>query len=138
MLLLITGCGTADVGHDPDLQEVHRLVRAVVELAVGHAAASAHQLHVTGANDRARAQGVLVFQRPFEHIGKDLHVPVWMLAKTLGGGDPVVVDDQQVGEALFVEVAVAGEREGVERGQPAVASNAAVRSFAKGQHDQFS
>ncbi|MNG14068.1 hypothetical protein D3C84_977950 [compost metagenome] len=79
-----------------------------------------------------------MFQRPFEHIGKDLHVPVRMLAETLGGGDPVIVDDQQVGEALFVEVPVAGEREGVERGQPAVAGNAAIRSFAKGQHDQFS
>jgi hypothetical protein len=110
----------------------------MVEFAVGHAAAGAHQLHVAGADHRAGAQGVLMFQRTFEHVGKDLHVAVRVLAETLAGRHAVIVDHQQVGKTLFARVAVAGEGKGVEGLQPAMIGEAAVGSFAKGQHDEFS
>ncbi|MGF6318615.1 ABC-type multidrug transport system fused ATPase/permease subunit [Pseudomonas frederiksbergensis] len=55
VLLLVTRFGAANLWHDPDLQEVHRFVRRMVELAVSHAAASAHQLHITGTDHRTGA-----------------------------------------------------------------------------------
>ncbi|MOA12240.1 hypothetical protein D3C78_1322170 [compost metagenome] len=138
MLLLIARFGAADVGHDPDLQKVHRPGAGVVELTVGHAAACAHQLHVAGADHRTGAQGVLVFQGTFKHIGENLHVAVRVLAEAFAGGDAVVVDHQQVGKTLLFRVAIVGEGKGMERLQPAVIGQATIRGFAKSQHDEIS
>lgn len=91
----------------------------MVELAVRHAAAGAHQLYVARADHRAGAQRVFMFQRTFEHVGKDLHVAMRVLAETFSGGNAVIVDHQQVGKTLFTRVAVAGKGKGVERLQPA-------------------
>ncbi|MCY1180433.1 hypothetical protein D9M73_208750 [compost metagenome] len=138
MLLLIARFGAADVGHDPDLQKVHRPGSGVVEFTVGHAAACAHQLHVAGADHGTCAQGVLVFQGTFKHIGENLHVAVRVLAEAFAGGDAVVVDHQQVGKTLLFRVAIVGEGKGMERFQPAVIGQATIRGFAKSQHDEIS
>src|SRR6202044_4134021 len=37
---------------DPDLQKMHRLARARIELAVPHARAGTHSLHITGPDGR--------------------------------------------------------------------------------------
>ena len=92
----------------------------MVVLAVRHAAAGAHQLHVAGADHRTGAQGVLVFQRAFEHIGENLHVAVRVLAEAFTGGHAVIVDHQQVGKTLLFRVAIVGEGKGMERLQPTV------------------
>jgi hypothetical protein len=79
----------------------------VVELAVQHAGAGAHALHVAGADHAggrrrrrlAVAHRVLVRQRAFEHVADDLHVAVAMRAEAGAGGDAVFVDDTQVAHA---------------------------------------
>ncbi|MNL62498.1 hypothetical protein D3C87_1865240 [compost metagenome] len=83
--LLVAGLGTAFVRHDPDLQKVHRGFGRVVELAVLHAAAGAHHLHVAGDDHRARAHRILVCQFAFEHIGEDFHVAVAVGAEAFCG-----------------------------------------------------
>ncbi|MNP34237.1 hypothetical protein D3C76_1275130 [compost metagenome] len=138
MLLLIAWLGTANVRHYPDLQKVHGPRIRVVVLAMRHAAAGAHQLHIAGTDHRAGAQGVLVFQRAFEHIGENFHVAVRVLAEAFAGGHAVIVDHQQIGKTLFFRVAIAGEGKGMERLQPAVIGQATIRCFAKGQHDEIS
>ena len=132
--LLVARLSAALVGHDPDLQEVHGIGARMVELAVLHAAAGAHHLHVTGADDRARAHRVLVFQRAFEHVGKDFHIAVAMGSETVGRRHAVVVDDQQVRKALLVRIAVVAEREGVARLQPAVVGDASLLGAADIEH----
>jgi hypothetical protein len=138
VLLLITRFSAADVRYDPDLQEVHRPGRRMIVFTVGHATAGAHQLHVAGADHRTGAQGVLVFQGTFEHIGENLHVPVRVLAEAFTGCHAVIVDHQQVGKTLLPRVAVVGKGKGMERLQPTVIGRAAIRGFAKGQHDEIS
>ncbi|RML58127.1 hypothetical protein APX70_03131 [Pseudomonas syringae pv. maculicola] len=61
-----------------------------------------------------------------------------MLAETLTGGYAVVINDQQIGKALFLRVAVAGKGKGMKGFQPAMISCATIGSFAKSQHDSFS
>jgi hypothetical protein len=61
----------------------------MVELAVHHAAAGAHALHVAGADHAGRlaiAHAVLVRQLAREHIADDLHVAVAMRAEAAAGG----------------------------------------------------
>ncbi|EFK96889.1 hypothetical protein LDC_1093, partial [sediment metagenome] len=88
---------------DPDLQEVRGAVGGMVELAVLHAGAGAHALHVAGADDArvgrtrgAIAHAVLVGERAVEHVADDLHFAVAMGAEAGAGCDAVFVDDAQV------------------------------------------
>ena len=77
---------------------------------------------------------------PFWEKFAELGVPGALIREEdggFGGGDAVVVDDQQVGEALLVGITVAAEREGVARLQPAMVGAAAVVSFANVDHDVF-
>ena len=63
-LLLVAGRDAAPLGQDPDLEEVHRLGRRRVELAVHDAGAGAHPLHVAGADHRAGAHASRVPSAP--------------------------------------------------------------------------
>src|SRR3954470_21941575 len=82
--LLVAGDDAALVGHDPHLDEVHRVgvgVAAlqppgVVLLAVLDPGAVAHPLGQTRIDDAVVARGVLVHQGALHHPGDDLHVPV--------------------------------------------------------------
>jgi hypothetical protein len=133
-LLLVAGLDAGHVRLDPDLQEVRGLVLGVVELAVLHAAARAHALHVAGRNALDVAQRVLVRQFAGQHVADDLHVAVAVRAEAGAGGDAVFVDHAQVAEAHVLRVVVAGEGKAVERLEPAVVGIAAVLGFAQGQH----
>jgi len=75
-----------------------------------------------------------VLQRAFEHVGEDFHVAVAVGAKALGRGHAVVIDHQQVREALLLKVTVVAEREGMARMQPAVVGVAALVGFADVEH----
>jgi Arc/MetJ family transcription regulator len=115
----------------------------VVELAVQHAGAGAHALHVAGQDDagvcaagRAVAHAVLVRQRAVEHITDDLHVAMAVRAEAGARRDAVVVDDAQVAHAHVARVVVVGEREAVETLQPAVVGITAVGGLAQRQHRQ--
>jgi hypothetical protein len=60
--LLVAGGDAGRVGQHPHLQEVHRLVRAGVELAVANAGAGAHPLREAGVQHAVVAFAVAVFE----------------------------------------------------------------------------
>ena len=126
MLLLVARVDAAHVRLDPDLQEVHGLALRPVELAVQHAAAGAHPLHVAGTDHRAGARRVLVRERALEHVADDLHVAVAVRREAGAGHDAVLVDDPQRPELDVLGVEVVGERERVVRAEPAVVGIATV------------
>jgi len=98
---------------DPDLQEVHRLVRRRVHLAVPDAGAGGHVLDIARSNDPPVAHGVAVFELSAQDVGEDLHVPVRVQAEAHAGLDHVVVDHPQRAEAHPSRVMVVGKAEGV-------------------------
>jgi hypothetical protein len=134
VLLLVARRQASGSGHEPDLKEVHGLAARGVLLAVHHAAASAHSLHVAGADHRAVAHVVFVLQGALEHVGDDLHVAVPVGGEAAAGANGVVVDHPQGPEAHVLWVVVVGEGERVVRVEPAVVGVPAVFCFAEGQH----
>ena len=134
VLLLVAGVDAAHVGQDPDLQEVRGGVGRVIELAVTHAGASTHALHVAGADDAVGADAVLVRQRAVEHVADDLHVAVAVRAEAGAGRDAVFVDDAQVAPAHPGRVVVARKREGMVALEPAVVGITTVLGAADLHH----
>jgi hypothetical protein len=132
--LLITRRRAFGCGRNPDLQEMYGLGLRMVVFAVGDAGSCAHQLDVAGHDHRARAHGVLVFQRAFQHVRENFHVPVRMLAETLRRCDAVVVDHQQVGKAVLLRVVVVGEGKRMTRTEPAVLRAAALIGVSDIEH----
>ena len=88
--------------------------RRRVELAVQHAAARAHALHVARRDDRAVAHAVLVRQLPVEHVGNDLHVAVAVRAEAHARLHAVLVDHAQRAEAHVRRIVVVGKRKAVD------------------------
>src|SRR5258708_39621584 len=84
-----------------------------VVFAVADAGAGAHALGVAGADDGARAEAVLVFERAFEDVGDDFHVVVGVGAETLAGGDPILIDNAEGAEVHVGWVVVGVEGEGM-------------------------
>ena len=64
----------------------------MIELAVSHARARAHTLHVTRRNAAHVAHAVLVRQIAFQDVTDDFHVLVAMRAKTSAGRHAILVD----------------------------------------------
>ena len=110
------------------------LARCVVELAVLHASACAHALHVTGRDALDVAHAVLVGQFARQHVADDFHVAVAMGAKPGARRNAVFVDDAQVAKAHVGGVVVPGEREAVEGIEPAMVGVAPVLRFTNSQH----
>jgi hypothetical protein len=104
---------------------MRHLIRRMVELAVLHAAARAHALHVAGRNALDVAHIVLVRQLAGEHITDDFHVAVAMRAEAGAGRNPVFIDDAQVAKAHVFWIVITGKRETVEGLQPAMIGIAA-------------
>jgi hypothetical protein len=124
----------AVLGQEPDLKEVDRALARCVVLAVGDAGAGGHPLHIAGADHRAGAHRVLVFERTVEHVRDDLHVAMRVPAEALAGSDAIFIDDPQRAEAHVGGVVVVGEREGVVAVEPAVVGVAALAGSANGDH----
>src|SRR3954447_324854 len=124
--LLVAGDDAALVGHDPHLDEVHRVAvgvaalqaPGVVLLAVLDTGAGAHPLSQARVDHAVVARGVLVHQGALHHPGDDLHVPVRMGLEPEARRHDVVVVDQQQPVVLVVVVVVVAEREGVLAVQP--------------------
>jgi len=77
-----------------------------------------------------------VLERALEHVRDDLHVAVRVRAEALAGLDAVLVDHPQRPETHVGGIVVVGERERVEREQPAVVGTAALAAAADRQfHD---
>jgi hypothetical protein len=109
----------------------------MVELAMAHAGARAHALHVAVTQHRAVAHAVLVFQGAAEDVGEDLHVLVAVRAEALAALHAVFVDDAQRAEAHVPRVAVFGEGKGVARTQPTVFGTAALLALANLLHGRL-
>src|SRR5262245_21242951 len=134
-LLLIRRLDAADVGLDPDLQEVGHAGLFVVELAVAHAASRAHPLHVAGHDGRAVAHRIPVPERALEDIAQDFHVAVAVGAEARAGLHAVLVDHAQGAVAHVPRIVVVGEGKAVIRVEPAVVGVAALAGAAQLDHD---
>src|SRR6185436_2970104 len=134
VLLLVRRRNAHLVGLDPDLQEVGDALLLVVELAVAHAAAGAHPLHVAGDDGGTRPHRVLMAERAFQHVADDLRVAMTVGAEALAGLHPVLVDHPQRAVAHVPGVVVVGEGERVVGVEPAVVGVAALRAAAQFGH----
>src|SRR6266571_6811648 len=134
MLLVVRRFNAANVGLDPDLQEMRHARLVVVVLAVQHAAPGAHPLHVARHDGRAVAHRILVAERAFEHIADDFHVAVAVRAEAGTGLHPVLVDHAQHAVAHVARIVIIGEREAVVRIEPAVIGMAAFAAAAQLDH----
>src|SRR5688572_29597945 len=103
----------------------------VVELAVAHADAGAHALHVAGNDGGAVSHAVLVAQGAFQHVADDLHVAVAVGAEALARLHAVLVDHPQRAEAHVLRVVVVGEGKAVVRVEPAVVGVAPLGAAAQ-------
>src|SRR5258708_29918255 len=74
-LLLVAGRDSRPLGHNPNLQEMNGFGARSIEFAMSYAAAGAHPLLFVGTDHRTIAEAVLILDRPFQHVGHDLHVP---------------------------------------------------------------
>src|SRR5262249_59929563 len=73
-LLVVARRQVPPLRHDPDLQEMHRLERGRIELAVLDARAGAHDLHFARPDDRPRAEAVAVLRLALPGPADHLHV----------------------------------------------------------------
>ena len=73
-------------------------------------------------------------ERPAQHVGDDLHVLVPMSPEAAIGGDGVLVEYEQLGEAGELRVPVSGKGKGVVGVQPAVVGVAAGVGGSFGDH----
>jgi hypothetical protein len=133
MPLGVRGGETAFARENPDLEEMEEIGGRGVELAVGDAAAGAHELDLAGAEFAAVAHAVLVGDGTGDDAGEDFHVAVRVGGEAGAGGDAVFVDDAERAEAHVGGVVVVAEAEGMEGAEPAVVGVAAVGGFAKGE-----
>ena len=78
------------------MKEVSGLTLSMIELAVHHALACAHALHIARGNALDVAHVVLVGQVARQNVADDFHVLVTMGAKARAGCNPVLVDHTQV------------------------------------------
>ena len=106
----------------------------MVELAVHHAAARAHALHITGRDAFDIAHAVFVRQFALQNVADDFHVAVAVGAKAGARGDVVFVDDTQIAPAHPLGVVVVGKRERVLAVQPAVVGQASVFAASDVDH----
>jgi len=101
---------------------------------VTNAGAGRHDLHVPGTDDRSGADAVLVLQRPFEHVGDDLHVAVSVRAEAFARLDAILVDHAQHAVAHVPRIVVIAEGEGVPARKPSKLGDAAIGGLAHGEH----
>jgi hypothetical protein len=87
---------------------------------VANSRAGAHDLHISGDRPSLVAEIVLMADRPFAHVGDDLHVGVGVRREPGTGLNGVVVPDPQRTPMNTLGVVVIGEREMVPGIQPAV------------------
>ena len=129
-LLLIARRNALAVGQQPDLQQMHRIGLAGIELAVADAGAGAHALGFAGADHGAAADAVLVLQCAIQDVGHDLHIVVRVRREPATAGNAILVDHAQRPETHDLGIIIVAERETVRRLQPAMIGAATVFGFA--------
>src|SRR5215472_16446146 len=138
VLLVVDRLVALLVGEHPDLVEVHGFLLGSVELAMRHAGARAHVLHVAWTNDRAVTHAVFVSEGTLENISDDFHILVRMSWEAATARDAVVVHHAQGAELHVFQVKIVGEGKGEAGVEPAVVGMAAVVAFANGDHRRTS
>ncbi len=107
--LFIAWRNTFDVRLNPDLQKMRGLAFSVVELAVLHAGASAHALHIARGDALDVAHVVFVRQLARHHVADDFHVAVAVCAKAGAGRNAIFVDDAQIAKTHVLFIVIAGK-----------------------------
>ena len=110
------------------------LIRRMIELAVLHARARTHALHISGRYAFDVAHAVFVREFAAEHITDDFHVLVTVRAKASAGLDTVFIDDPQIAPSHVRWVVIVSKRKAVKRLQPAMVCITSVIRFAQYQH----
>src|SRR6266849_213021 len=108
-LLLISRFQPEPAWNDPDLQEMQRLQRRRIELAVHDAGSCGHPLHVASRNDASGAEAVAVFHRAIEDVCDYLHIAVGMGSEAASGRHPIVVDHAQHRESVLLGIEIFAE-----------------------------
>ena len=111
--LLVAGIEALALRQNPDLQQMDRVLRRWVELAVQHSASRRHVLEFAGTDDAAAAGVVAVLERAFENPREDFHVAMRMRRETAAGRDNILIDHTQGAElrVLGIVVLVEGKAE---------------------------
>ena len=133
-LLFVAGVEPQPRGHDPDLQQVHLLRWRRIEFAVRDAAPCAHALHLARPDHRTGPQAVAVFQRAFQNVRDDFHVPVRMHRESFAALDPVFVQHPQVTERHVLQVEIAVKRKRVATVQPPELRSPSFRTRPQPDH----
>jgi hypothetical protein len=123
------------VRHEPDLQQMNRLIFRGVELAVRDAAARTDALDVARAHDGGVAHRIAMLQRALDDVGDDFHVAMRVHAKALAGSNEVLVDDAQRLEMRVARIMIIRKAEGVIGIQPTVIGVAAFTGFSNINHN---
>src|SRR5262249_7161139 len=134
VLLVVDRLVAFFVGEHLDLVEVHGFLVGSVELAMRHAGARAHVLHVAWTNDRAVTHAVFVSEGALENIRDDFHILVRMSWEAATARNAVVVHHAQGAELHVFRVKIVGEGKGEAGVEPAVVGMAAAGGFANGDH----
>ena len=124
--LLVVARQVPPLRHDPDLQEMHRLERRRIELAVLDARAGAHDLHFARPDDRPRAEAVAVLQLSLEDPAEDLHVATVRAEPAIGSTRSSLMA-RSGPNPMWRGVDVVAEREGVPAVEPVEVRPAALR-----------
>lgn len=133
-LLFIAGINPFALRAYPDLEQVSRSVRGMIEFAVRDSAAGAHTLDFTGHNHGAVSHAVLMRQRALQDVGDDFHVLMVMGRESLPGRYPVFIDNAKSPETHMRGVPVFGKGKSVVSLKPAVVKMAAVLGFPDLNH----
>src|SRR4051794_17157683 len=92
----------------------------MIELAMPYASACAHALAVARKNHCSCAQAVFMFQRAFQDVGNNLHIPMRMQRETFTGCDPIFINNPQRAEAHEARIVILVKGKRVFSVEPAV------------------
>lgn len=122
---------------DPDLKKMGGLAAGGIELRLGDARASTHELDLARLDLAAVAHAVLVLQRAPDHVTENFHIAMRVGGKTATWCHVILVDHPQAAEAHLGGIVVIGETVGMMALEPAMVGMAALDGFANGSfHDQ--
>src|SRR5271169_2957375 len=108
-----------------------------IHLAMADAAAGAHSLSVAWANDRTRAQAVLVLKRAVQNVSNNFHVAVRVGGEPFAGRDLVFVDHAQGTKSHETRIVVLVERKRVAGIEPAEIAATAFIAASNVDHNKI-
>ena len=100
------------LGHNPNLKEVKKFCTRRVKFAVRYTSPRSHSLHLAGTNDGPVTKAIFVFERSFQDITNDFHVPMTVSRESCPRLNSILVDDAQstVSHEPWIVVVSEGKR----------------------------